>query len=151
MKCNYLIKSVLTLLLIFPLALSAASRDQAQALAEKAVDYIEANGIDKSKTEMENPNGEFIDGELYVFVQKFDGTLMIHGTNPKLVGKTLMGMKDPNGVYFVKEMIKAGKTKGSGWVKYVWKNPKTGKLAPKVSYVKKIPSLDAVAGVGIYE
>ena len=146
-----IIIAVLMLLVLLPLSVTAAEREQAKQLAEKAAAYIEANGIEVARKAMHDKNSEFIDGELYVFVQSFDGVMLIHGTNAKLEGKNLSNLKDLNGVYFPKEMIKLGKNPGSGWVEYMWKHPTTKKLTPKVSYVTKIKNMDAVAGVGIFE
>jgi signal transduction histidine kinase len=142
---------ILMVLLLVPLTLFAGSREEAKALAIKAADYIDSNGIDNAVDVMHATDGGFQEGELYVFVLAMDGVILIHGTNPKLEGKNLIGVKDPNGVYFTKNMIEAGKTKGEGWIDYMWKNPKTKKLANKEAFVKKVNSIDAVVGVGYYK
>ena len=46
------------------------------------------------------------------------------------------------------EMVAAAK-KGSGTVEYMWKNPESGKVEAKVSYLKKAG--DQVCGVGAYK
>jgi len=137
-------------LFMLPMQLSAASKDDARAFAEKAAAYINQHGVENSLDIMHDKNGEFHDGELYVFALKFDGVTVIHGVNPKLEGKNLINAKDPKGTYFVKEMTKAAKEQGSGWVHYMWKHPKTKKLTNKVSYVKRIGSKELYVGVGVY-
>jgi signal transduction histidine kinase len=59
-------------------------------------------------------------------------------------------MQDPNGKFIIKEMIATASGKGSGWVDYDFANPTTKKLAPKSSYVQKLPGFDGFLGVGVY-
>lgn len=148
---KHLIKTLLVALLCFPLMTSAATREDAKALTLKAIAYIEQNGIDAAREAFEKKGGEFFPGELYIFVQDMDGNMLIHGANPKLNGKGLINLKDPKGRYFVKEMVDVVKADGSGWVDYMWKHPKTGKLTPKTSYVQKINGIEGFAGCGIFQ
>ncbi|MEH6825622.1 MAG: cache domain-containing protein [Motiliproteus sp.] len=146
-----IIRTALVVLGCSPLVALSATQQEAQTLAEKATSYVEAHGLEQSRQTMHDKAGGFIDGELYVFVLDFEGETLIHGGNPKLVGRNLSAMKDPSGNYFVKNMAKTAITAGTGWVKYMWKHPQTNKLTPKSSYVSRIPSMDAYVGVGVYD
>jgi signal transduction histidine kinase len=48
-------------------------------------------------------------------------------------------------------MIDTAKSKGSGWVDYMWTNPQTKKVEPKSTYVVKVPEFEGLIGVGIYK
>lgn len=48
------------------------------------------------------------------------------------------------------EMSVIAKTRGSGWVDYLWPNPTTKKIEEKSSYVVAIPGQDAFVLVGYY-
>jgi len=122
---------------------------KAEALVKKGVAYYNANGEDKALEEFSNPKGEFVEGELYLFMVDFSGITLAHGGNPDIIGKNMKGLKDADGKLFIQEMIDVAKTKGSGWVDYKWKNPKTGELTAKSSYVEKLG--DAFIGCGIYK
>ena len=76
--------------------------------------------------------------------------MIAHGSNPKLVGKDLMELKDPEGRFMVKMAIEVAKSKGHGWTEnYKFKNPTTEKLQEKAMFVERVG--DAYVGVGIYK
>ncbi|MCB1759827.1 MAG: cache domain-containing protein [Gammaproteobacteria bacterium] len=150
MKITHLRYFVLALCLL-PALLWAESREEAQALAQKAALYVEQNGLDAAREAFHDKNGEFIKGSLYVFVQQLDGTMLIHGVVPKLENTNHYNLRDPKGTYFVREMAKVvqGPT-GTGWVDYMWKHPKTGKFTPKTTYVQKLKGMDTYVGCGVF-
>ena len=77
------------------------------------------------------------------------GNCVAHGARPALIGKNLMGLKDQDGKYLVRELIEIANGQGSGWINYKWPNPLTNKIEDKSSYVEKMG--DYVVGVGIYK
>ena len=121
----------------------------AKAMVEKAAAYLKANGKEKAFAEFTNPKGQFTKGELYIYVLNLTGTLLAHGSNPKLVGKDMSGLRDSDGKFFIKDMIEGAKTKGSGWSDYKWANPSTNKIEEKSTYFLK--SNDVILGCGIYK
>ncbi|HUB11155.1 MAG TPA: cache domain-containing protein [Acetobacteraceae bacterium] len=96
------------------------------------------------------PGGPWIQGELYVFCQADDGTVVAHGGNPALVGKNLLNVKDPDGRTPNAEMNKLGLTKGSGWYDFRWPNPATRQIQEKSAYVIKIDD-HTICGSGYYK
>jgi cytochrome c len=129
----------------------ASTLEEAKALTEKAAAYMKANGKDKSIAEFNNPNGEFVKGDLYIFALDFNGVVLAHGGNPKLAGTSLLETKDPTGKYFVKEQIDLAKSKGSGWLEYNWTNPATKKIQNKKSWIQRIEGTDIYIGCGIFQ
>lgn len=123
---------------------------KAKALVEKGIAYFQANGKVKFFLAVSDTKGQFVDGEYYLFVDDFSGVTLAHGGNNALVGKNNLELKDPDGVPFTKEFIKIVKEKGEGWVQYRWVNPKTSKVEKKLTFVKKLPGLDALVGCGYY-
>jgi signal transduction histidine kinase len=125
--------------------------DEAKALVEKGLSHVKAVGAEQAFADFsDKDSGKWLNKDLYIVVLKYDGTILAHGVNKGLLGKNLMDVKDPNGVYFTKEMIESGK-KGGGWTDYGFTDPVTKKIAAKSSYTKSIPGSDAVLGVGIYK
>ncbi len=122
---------------------------EAKALVKKAIDYIKANGKDKAFAEFSNPQGKFIDRDLYIFVYDMDGKCVAHGFNQKMIGKDLKEMKDPDGKYYVKDRIEIAKTKGFGWQDYKFTNPTTKKLENKTAYIEKYENY--IVGCGAYK
>lgn len=126
--------------------------DEAKAMVNKAIAEIHAKGKDAAFKEFDDPaNKEFHDRDLYVFVIALNGkgTFVAHGTKPALIGKDMMGLKDPDGVPLVANFVKMVEDKGEGWVDYKWPHPETKKNTPKSSFVKK--DGDVLVGVGIYK
>jgi cytochrome c len=121
----------------------------AQALVKKAISYIKANGKEKAFAAFTNKDPQFIDRDLYIFVYDMNGKVLAHGQNPKMVGKDLYDLTDPDGKAFVKERIDIAKAKGSGWQNYKFSNPKTKKIDEKTSYIEKYD--DFIVGCGAYK
>lgn len=122
---------------------------EAEAMVKKAVAFIKANGPDKAYEEFTNGKG-FKDRDLYVIVYDLNGKNLAQGANPKLVGKDLIGLKDPNGRLIIKEFVDLAKAKGKGWVEgYKFLNPVTQKLEEKAMYLERVG--DTLVGCGIYK
>lgn len=132
-------------------AACAATPDEAKGMVEKAYSHLKTAGKEKAFADINNPQGQFVKGDLYVFVQDFNGVNLANGGNPKFVGMNHLGLKDPDGKYFIKEMVELAKTKGSGWVNYMWVNPTTKKVQAKATYVKRIEGLDAFIACGVFK
>ena len=129
----------------------ASPMDDAKAMTEKAVAFLKANGKEKAFAEFNNPQGQFVKGELYVYVQSFEGVILAHGGNTKLIGQNHLDVKDPSGKLFVKEQLSLIKSKGSGWVDYVWTNPATKKVQPKKTWIMKVDGADMWVGCGVFQ
>lgn len=97
-------------------------------------------------SEIGNPKGKFVKGEIYVFAYDLTGTMAAHPINAKLVGKNLMEVPDAGGKVFRKEIIEGVTAKGSATVDYKYKNPQNGAIEDKVTYCKKAADLAVCAG-----
>jgi cytochrome c len=123
--------------------------DEAVAMVKKAGAYLEKNGRDKAIAAFNDPKGEFIKGDLYVFMVDQQGLMLAHGQNPKMVNKNLMEL-NAGGVYPIKEFLKiANSPAGKGWVSYKWPNSVSKNLEDKSTYVEK--NGDVLLGVGVYK
>jgi cytochrome c len=122
---------------------------EAKKMVEEAIAYIKANGQQKAFAEISNPNGRFVDRDLYLTVFDMNGTCLAHGAIPEVIGKNRLDNKDPDGKFFIKERIEAAKTKGSGWQDYKFPDPLTKKVEPKTFYFERYN--DLVVGCGAYQ
>jgi cytochrome c len=116
---------------------AVASQKEAKALVEKAAAIMKASGKDATLNEINLAKGQFDKGELYVFAYDMSGKIIAHPKNPKLIGKDLLNVPDPDGKLFRKEIVDVAKTKGTGWVDYRYTNPETKKIEAKTTYVYK--------------
>jgi signal transduction histidine kinase len=122
---------------------------EAEAMVKKAIAFAKAKGNDAALAEISNPKGKFVDRDLYVTVYDMNGKCMAHGANPKMIGKDLIGLKDPDGKEFFKERIEIAKTAGKGWQDYKFSNPLTKKIEPKRAYFER--NGDLVFACGFYK
>ncbi len=121
---------------------------EAEAMVKKAVAYIKANGADKAYDEFTNGKS-FKDRDLYIIVYDLNGKNLAQGANPKLVGKDLIGLKDPDGKPLIKMFVDLAKEKGKGWVEgYKFLSPVTQKIENKSMYLERVG--DTLVGCGIY-
>jgi signal transduction histidine kinase len=123
-----------------------ATKADAQGIVEKAAAYAAQNGEDKLVAEVNKNGGTFHQGDLYVFVFDKTGTVVAHPVNPSLVGKNQVSEPDADGKLFRKEIVEVANSKGTGWVDYKYKNPVSGQIEAKTSYVKKQGALIIAAG-----
>ncbi|MBI2749534.1 MAG: cache domain-containing protein [Burkholderiales bacterium] len=122
---------------------------EAEAMTKKAVAYLKANGPEKAAQEFTSGTS-FKDRDLYVSYYDLSGKVLGHGANPKLVGKDLSGLKDPDGKLFIQMISNVAKTKGKGWSEsYKFRDPVTDKIAEKAIYVERVD--DTWVGVGVYK
>lgn len=123
--------------------------DEAKALVDRAITAIKTEGKEKAFAAFNSPTGGYVDRDLYVFVYDLEGTVISHGGNNALIGKSLINLKDADGKLFVQEFVRVAKGKGEGWVDYKWVNPTTKKVEDKTSFIKRHG--DMLVGVGVYK
>lgn len=113
---------------------AAPTKDEVVAQVKKAVEFMKANGREKTLAEMNNKEGQFAKGEDYVDVHDINGVCLAHPVSPGIVGLNRLDQADPNGKQFIKEIVEAAKTKQNGWITYLRKNPVSGKIEKKLAY-----------------
>ncbi|MRV72640.1 cache type 2 domain-containing protein [Duganella sp. FT92W] len=131
------------------LAWAADKPEDAIALVDKGLAYMQKNGKDALIREINAKNPEFIKGDSYLVVRSIDGPMLGHPINPKLIGKNMLELPDADGKYFRKEIIEGAKTKGKGWVDFRYNNPTTKEIERKSSYY--VRSGDVILEAGIYK
>ena len=131
------------------LAADQGTAPEAEAMVKKAVALIKSSGTEKAYDEISNGK-TFKDRDLYVIVYDLNGKNLAHGANPKLIGKELIGLKDPDGKPLIKMFVDHAKEKGKGWVEgYKFLNPVTQKIEGKAMYLERVG--DTLVGCGIYK
>jgi cytochrome c len=145
-----LLQSILAAVLFaLPVTSTVASpptKDEVVAVVKKAVDFYKANGRDKSLEEFNKKDGLFAKGEDYVDVHDLTGTCVAHPISPAKVGVNRMDMPDAAGTFYIRDLVGQAKSKPSGWIEYVMKNPTDGKLETKVAYWEAYDGLIFKAG-----
>lgn len=128
-------------------AAQKGTADEAVAMAKKAVNLIRTKGKEQAYAQFNSPSGQFIDRDLYIAVIDSKGIMVAHGGNPRLIGKTLIEMRDAEGKQFIKQLVDTAQKNGSGWVDYKWPSPVSGAIESKATYVEKVDDLTVACGI----
>lgn len=120
-------------------------------LVEDAVALIEQKG-DAAFPVFRDPTNRFIAKDAYIFVFDPNGVDLVHPAFPSLEGKNLLDQKDPQGKPFIRDMLQVARTRGSGWVDYLWPKPGESVSTLKSSYVSKARHGNGwvLVGCGVY-
>ncbi|NMG75947.1 cache domain-containing protein [Aromatoleum diolicum] len=128
-------------------AAEAADSAAARALLDRAAARYRTDG--EAALAAFSRAGEFVTGDLYVYVLGSDGVMKASGgPSINLVGRNISDLKDPEGKPFVREILDGAKANGSGTVKYRWLNRQHGKAEQKVVYYQSVG--DSIIAVGYY-
>jgi len=120
------------------------------AMAERGAAVIKAKGKAEMMRLINAKDPSFVQGALYVDLRDVKtGIVLAHPYNPSIVGKDLTDVPDANGKKYRREIIELAAAKGKGWVDYQYKNPTTGKIEPKTTYILLVD--DVVLEAGIYK
>lgn len=122
--------------------------EQVEQKVSEAAEYLAESG--------ENALAEFSAGdtkwarEPHVFVTSMEGVVLAHPTNPKIIGRSLLFLRDVKGKKFQVEMLDIAKNQGSGWITYWWNRPTELEPSQKKVYVKKVDGQSFYVGAGAY-
>jgi hypothetical protein len=146
---------IATVLLLAALPVSAlgqtgATKDEAVAMVKRAVAFIASEGPAAAYPEISNPQGRFVDRDLYIVVYGLDGMVLAHGADAKRVGTNQINDTDPDGKAFVKERIELAAAQPSFWQSCKFMNPVTHEVAPKEMYCERLEQTVVCGGVYAY-
>ncbi|WGG48316.1 cache domain-containing protein [Rugamonas sp. DEMB1] len=123
-----------------------ASEKDAIALAEKGAQFVRQHGKAEMVKRINSKDPEFNQGSLYLAMRDLDGITVAHPTTA-LIGKNLLDVPDADGKPFRQELVATAKGKGKGWVDYKFRNPATGKVEAKSTYVLRVDDIALEAGI----
>ncbi|NTU76368.1 MAG: HAMP domain-containing protein [Alphaproteobacteria bacterium] len=139
-------------------SVTAANNDQTRLVVETAHSNIEAiiklmksGEITEEKAQEEAlkiVKALRYDSDQYFWINDLKGKMLMHPTQPNMIGTDILGIKDARGDNFFASMNDIAKKKGEGFHQYYWPPDSTAK--PKVSYVKVIPEWNWVIGSGVF-
>jgi signal transduction histidine kinase len=138
----------------------SATKEECIAKCKEAAQLITEKGMDAAFQELQNKDGKFVWKDSYVYVMDFKGTHLTQPLRPASVGKNFLETKLPDGRFLVKELIEMAKTKGEGWIEYMYPKPEElAKPTPheekirskKLAYVYRVPGKEIFVSAGIFE
>jgi methyl-accepting chemotaxis protein len=125
--------------------------DEARSMIQRAVEFIKSNGRDAFLAEVNKlAKGQFIERDLYIIVVDINsGKFIAHGINARVVNFDARASKDPDGKFYMKDMIDMSKSTAEGWIEYKYNHPITGEMKAKTSYFARVG--DVLMACGAYK
>lgn len=116
-----------------------------------AVAEVERKG-QEAFSRFHDVTGPFIAKDAYVFVLDAAGVDLVNPAFPNLEGRSLAEWKDVQGKPLIREMLDVAKTRGAGWVDYMWPKPGESVSTQKSAYVSRATFGDKtmIVGCGVY-
>lgn len=119
----------------------------AKGLLEKAVTHYRQVG-DKALAEFSR-QGEFVDGERYVFVTDTNGVMLASGgPSVVLIGRDISSVLDPALQKAFKDVLQTPESAGIQQAEYRWENWRDGKIERKRVYFERVGN--RILAVGYY-
>lgn len=125
-----------------------ATAEEARELVARAIALYDEVGSEEAFAWFEDEDGPFVDHDLYIFVFGPERTIVAHGGDPELVGTPAAELEDVDGVPFG-DLFMDEATEEGVWVDYKWRDPATGEVLSKSSWV--VLHDGHVFGAGIYK
>ena len=129
--------------------LRQGSADEAHAIVLRAVEHLQKVGREQALQDFQKKEAGFIDRDLFLFGIDREGSYFIHGARPNEVGSTVFESPGLDGDKFLPEFWRVADS-GGGWISYLIRNPATGFIDQKESFIVKIGDNEAI-GCGVYQ
>lgn len=107
-------------------------RSLVTSLVKRGVKYFNSWGRERAANEFNNQTGEFIFGDLALFMYDFRGDVLSEGAYMAYIGQNLYNLRSAAGEYIIQNLIAKAES-GSGWVDYQWSNDLASSYVEKVS------------------
>lgn len=127
--------------------LRQGSTDEAMAMVQRALEHVEAVGVEQALADFKREGGGFFDRDLYIFAFDRLGLCLALGRNLSVVGRTASQIPGLGASFGTR--ITALADAGGGWVDYEFIHPQTGEVMEKQSFVQACGG-DLVLGCGVY-
>jgi len=133
-----------------PACAAEPTEKDAIAMCERGAALIKSKGKDEMMKRINAKDPDFVQGSLYIDMRDlYTGIVLAHPINPSIVGKDLTDVPDASGKTYRRDIINLAQKSGKGWVDYQYKNPTSGKIEPKTTYILRVD--DVVLEAGIYK
>jgi cytochrome c len=131
------------------------TKEDAKALAERAAAHVKKVGFEQAIKDFTADQAAWglasRDRLVYVYAYDYTGKALAHSVNGAVVGKELLGIKDPDGKTPIADSVAKAQA-GGGFVEFKWSSPATKKIASGAAFVVPVPGKNAyVAGHAVLE
>jgi cytochrome c len=152
MTMKFVVKTVaavaasLFALTAFAMPATPGTKDDAKALAERAAAHVKKVGFEQAVKDFTADQATWglttRDRLVYVYAYDYNGVALAHSVNGAVVGKELLGIKDPDGRTPIADSVQKAKD-GGGFVEFKWSSPATKKIARGAAFTVPIAGKNA--------
>ena len=155
-RLSVIFEVILASLFVFAIAGSGfaeekATKEECVVRCKIASDLIQKIGLEAALAKINDPNGPFRWKDTYVFVFEDENCKILAHKNPVAMGFVAKDLKDVNGKLYFHEFLQVAKTKGEGWVSYMYPKTPGAEPEPKISYILNVPGEKVIVGAGIWK
>lgn len=86
----------------------------------------------------------------YFFVYDHNGNVIVHPQKRYLEGQNMWGLRDSNGVYVIRSLVREGMKPMGGYTQYVWEKPSSAREVDKLSFSIGLNDWDWMVATGLY-
>jgi methyl-accepting chemotaxis protein len=129
--------------------LRQGTADQARQLVFDAMVHVQNVGLERAAADFQDPEGPFIDKDLYIFIFDREGYYVVHGAAPHKDGTNLAEIDGLDADKLVADAWSACDEHRGGWVTYSITHPLSGDVQGKSSYVMPLDD-ERLLGCGCY-
>jgi signal transduction histidine kinase len=123
-----------------------------ESLVDKAAALVESQGRAAAFAKFRTRNSDWWSGNTYLFAYDQNLNVLLNPAFPQREGTNVHGQTDANGKPMHDDFMQVVRTKGSGWVDYVFPKPGETKPSRKWTYVKSVnfDGTPGLIGAGFY-
>src|ERR1700722_5172386 len=117
---------------------STKQAEAVEALVTRAAALIEKEGQTTAFIEFRKKDGEWLNGDTYLYAYDLKGNVLLNAAFPQREGTNIAGQKDAKGKPFQDEILMIAATEGAGWASYMFPKPGQTEPSEKWAYVKRV-------------
>jgi len=121
-----------------------------KAVVERGVIMAIVEGEEATLAAISDPEGPFIDGDLYLFAGLVSDVIMVAHPYSSLLNQDLSDYEDPEGNLLFANFVVVASGAGAGWSEYWWPKPGEEDVSRKLTYIMKVAGQDLYIGCGYY-
>ena len=121
-------------------------RIEVRDLVQNAIAFCEEAGKEAVLAEIADRNGRFVRNGYYTYALDLSGTVLAHPVDTELTGRNLIQLEDSNEKPFVQRIIEMAKTKGYGFIDYIWHIPSSKEELRKTVFLERVDDLVLCCG-----
>lgn len=129
----------------------SADKEECVVKCREAAAMINSEGVEKTAELIGDPDGPFVWKDSYVFLMDLNGKMIAHPFKPELTQKEhCLLITDPTDKALFVHFVNLARSKGEGWVEYMWPKPLKNTPRKKETYIYRVPNHDLFVGAGVY-